>query len=250
LIVNGAAIVPDDDWLTVTETAEETGLSVEHVRQMARDGQLGARRTSAGWLIPAKALSSLRLSGSGRLLAPQTAWRVMRLLAATSEQKAPGRLIADRSARHHVLDLIAKLPDPVSTPGPWRRALASRGDIVRLRAHHGVLSHLTADPHVSIGGSEAMPPEYGLTPGYPVLYVSDDAASEFVRRYRLHPDYAGQVTLVTVPADLAPSAGQPVPAPAAAADLLAEDDPRAAHAAASYLGACVAQARRNGWLPR
>jgi hypothetical protein len=70
----------------------------------------------------------------------------------------------------------------------------------------------------------------------------------------MRDDHEGQVHLVIVPASvppgLAPGRGALVAAPAAASDLLEEDDPRARHAAAIVLRSHLDALRAAGWLDR
>lgn len=258
-------MVAGDQVLSVHEAADCLGVSMERVRQMIYAGQLAARRSSAGWLIPAESVA--QRSGSvhtGRPLAPQTAWAAIAVLAAacvhaspSSEQAVPlAELIPDRRVRHRVLRLLASLPDPVADAGPWRRLLSARGQARRLWAHAGVLDLLAGDSRVSRGGAAgAAPADHdGLTarPGRLELYVSEADAQGLIRQYRMRDDNEGQVHMVIVPAsvppELAPGWGTPAPAPAAASDLLEEDDPRAHHAAAIVLQSHQAALRAAGWL--
>jgi excisionase family DNA binding protein len=259
--------VADRQVVSVHEAADCLGVSMERVRQMIHAGQLAARRSSAGWLIPAESLKER--SGNvyvGRPPAPQTAWSAIAVLDAAmahASESPPGRavpvadLIPDRRVRHRVLRLLASLPDPVADAGPWRRLLSARGQVRRLWAHPGVLDRLAGDPRVSRGGTEAVPVgDDGLTarPGRLELYVAEADAEDLVRQYRMRDDSDGQVHLVIVPSSvppgLAPGGGAPVAAPAAASDLLEEDDPRARHAAAVQLQSCQDALRAAGWLDR
>jgi excisionase family DNA binding protein len=47
----------DMQVLSVHEAADAMGVSMQRVRQLIHDGQIAARRSSAGWLIPADAVS-------------------------------------------------------------------------------------------------------------------------------------------------------------------------------------------------
>lgn len=259
--------VAEQQVLSVHEAADCLGVSMERVRQMIHAGRLAARRSSAGWLIPAESVAER--SGNvyvGRPPAPQTAWSAIAVLDAAmahASKSPPGRavpvaeLIPDRRVRHRVLRLLASLPDPVADAGPWRRLLSARGQVRRLWAHPGVLDRLAGDPRVSRGGAEAVPVgDDGLTarPGRLELYVAEADAGDLIHQYRMRDDSDGQVHLVIVPSSvppgLAPGGGAPVAAPAAASDLLGEDDPRARHAAAVQLQSCQDALRAAGWLDR
>ena len=237
----------DRQVLSVHEAADVLGVSMQRVRQLIGAGQIAAHRSSAGWLIPSDAVADRPKSlHQGRPPAPQTAWCVIALLDAASDlvSRQQGdhsasiiRLVPDRRVRHRVLRLLAGMPDPAVDDKAWRRLLSSRGHARRLWAHPGVLDRLAADPEVSVGGGIAELTEHdGLTArgGQLELYVSEADADEVVRRYRMRDDRTGQVRLMvvplSVPAALAPAGGRPVPALAAAADLLEEEDPRARHA--------------------
>lgn len=262
----------DPQVLTVHEAADSLGVSMTRVRQMIHAGQLPARRSTAGWLIPAEGVAAR--SGNvhpGRQPAPQTAWSAIAVLAAAMayapqsqlEQASPvhcmpiAELLPDRRVRHRILHLLASLPDPVADDGPWRHLLSARGQVRRLWVHPGVLDRLASDSRVSRGGSAAAPtgPD-GLTEGSSrlELYVSEEYAEELISQYRMHDDSDGQVYLVIIPSaishDLAPGGGAPVATPAAASDLLEEGDPRTRYAAASHLRSCLDALRADGWLER
>ncbi len=110
-------------------------------------------------------------------------------------------------------------------------------------AHPGIIERLIHDPLVSEGGAEAIPAKgEGLSQtSKRDLYINEGHYEGLVARYRLRPDVEGQIILHVIPADvpqdLAPRPDEPVPAAAAAADLLEEDDPRASHAAILALSA-------------
>jgi len=84
------------------------------------------------------------------------------------------------------------------------------------------------------------------------LYVGAADEDEPIKGYRLRDDPDGQLVLVVVPgrvpSDLAPAGGQPVPAPAAIADLLEEDDVRARNAALRRLRQFQQDLNEAGWL--
>lgn len=256
----------DYQVLSVHEAADILGISMQRVRQMIHGGQLAARRSSAGWLIPAAEVAerSERLH-RGRPPEPHTAWSVLALLAAAcacvSEDDQPGciesaaQVVPDRKLRSRVLHVLASLPDPVADQTPWRRLLSARGKVHHLWVHPGVLDRLAADPRVSKGGAEAMVSAHdGLTMSAAglELYVHEADADELIRGYRMQEDRNGQVHLIVVPSsvppELAPDRGSPVPTPAAASDLLEEKDPRARYAGAIELRFCLDALRNIGWL--
>jgi hypothetical protein len=118
-----------------------------------------------------------------------------------------------------------------------------------------VCDRLATDPQVSAGGINAMPADReGLTvrPGRLEVYVHEEDTDDLISRYRMREDRGGQVYLISVPSsvppELAPDRGSPVPAPAAAADLLEEKDPRARHAGAIELQSCLNALHTVGWL--
>jgi excisionase family DNA binding protein len=258
--------VADYQVFSVHEAADSLGVSMERVRQMIYAGQLAARRSSAGWLIPADAVAERsRNVYIGRPPEPQTAWSAIALLAAAAMAQAskpsPGDVVPvagvvpDRKLRHRVLRLLASLPDPVNDARPWQRLLSARGRIRHLWVHPGVFDRLARDPKVSRGGAGAvLSGQDGLTvqPGRLELYVSEADAEDLIRQYRMREDRDGQVRLVIVPSSippgLVPGGGDPVAAPAAVSDLLEEDDPRARYAAAVQLHSYQDALRAAGWL--
>jgi hypothetical protein len=241
------------------------GISMQRVRQMIYAGQLGARRSSGGWLIEADAVieRSERLH-RGRPPEPQTAWSAVALLAAASACASEPRsectasaaqVVPDRRLRHRILRKLSSLPDPVDDDAPWRRLLSTRGNARRMWVHPGILDRLATDPKVSAGGIGALPAgQEGLTvrPGRLEVYVHEEDAGDLIRRYRMREDRDGQVCLISVPSsvppELAPDRGSPVPSPAAASDLLEEKDPRARHAGAIELQSCMNALHAVGWL--
>lgn len=78
-----AGRVADQQVLSVHEAADCLGVSMERVRQMIHAGQLAARRSSAGWLIPKESVAERsRNVHAGRPPAAQTAWSAIAVLAA------------------------------------------------------------------------------------------------------------------------------------------------------------------------
>lgn len=257
----------DHQVLSVHEAADTLGVSMERVRQMIHAGQLAARRSSAGWLIPADAVAERsRNVHNGRPPEPRTAWSAIALLAAAMAHASPSssdcamsvaEVVPDRKLRHRVLRLLASMPDPVTDVGPWCRLLSARGQVRQLWVHPGVLDRLAKDPKVSRGGAEAIPAGHdGLTvrPGRLELYVSEAHVDDLINQYRMHEDSEGQVHLVIVPSsippELRPSGSVPVAVPAAASDLLEEGDPRARYAATIQLQSHQDALREAGWLDR
>ena len=240
----------EHDVLSVSEAAERLGVSSQRVRQLIKAGRLPARRSSAGWFVSGQAVADRAGSAlHGRPASPRTAWAVLDLLAAAVAPSPDGgatgaeasRVISDRRLRHHVLRLLSTIPDPFEDVGRWRLLLASRGPARCMWAHPGVLARLKDDPRISVGGAEAaIPAGDGLSGTSRLdLYVGEADLGHVIADYRLRPDADGQVTMHIVPAsvppDLVPPCGAPVPAAAAAADLLEEDDARAADAALRQL---------------
>ena len=128
----------DYQVVSVHEAADSLGVSMERVRQMIHAGQLAARRSSAGWLIPADAVAERsRNVYVGRPPEPQTAWSAIALLAAAAMAQAskptPGDVVSvaevvpDRKLRHRVLHLLASMPDPKPAAVHVERAIVTGG---------------------------------------------------------------------------------------------------------------------------
>jgi hypothetical protein len=153
--------------------------------------------------------------------------------------------VSDPRLRYHAMHVLKAMPDPADNPERWRALLASRARVERMWAHPGLMSRLIEDPQVSVGGDLAAARiGEGLSEtGVRDLYLAEQDAERVVARYRLHPDPDGQVILHVVPSsvpeDLIAVSGGLVPAAAAAADLLDEDDPRAQRSARRQLGAML-----------
>jgi hypothetical protein len=138
--------------------------------------------------------------------------------------------------------LLYGMPAPSDDTGRWGALLAPRASAVRMWAHPGVVQRLAPDPQVGVGGSEAAATLDESLSGTAKrdFYVQEADFEHVVSRYRLHPDPDGQVVMhvipASVPAELAARHGRCVPAAAAAADLLEDNDPRARRAAIAQLG--------------
>lgn len=225
--------------LSTAEAAAALGVSRERIRQLAASGALRARRSSAGWLIPADAVAERSGAHPGRPVSPRTAWAVLRVLDELRSESIP-----DRRLRHRARELVRALPDPVDNPSAaWRRVLAPRAQPERFWAHPGVLDELAADGRLSVGGSTAIQERAGLSDAaIRTYYVGRGDLDAAVGDYALRVDVEGELLLEIVPPGahdaLVPKPGEPVAAPVAAADLLEEADPRAQAAGARVLRAC------------
>ncbi len=237
------------DVLSVREAAAQLGISSQRVRQLINTGSLPARRSSAGWLISAGAVADRNGSARvGRPVSPRTAWAALCMLSSALEPdlaEPPACAIRDRRLRHHVRQLLSAMPDPADDLGRWRLLLASRGRAERMWAHPGLLSRLSDDERVGVGGDRAAAHVgEGLSKvQVSDVYVAEPDVEELVADYRLRPDPDGQVRLHVVPESVPPElipgpAGLVHPA-AAAADLLDENDPRARRLAVLQLRAML-----------
>lgn len=236
------------DVLTVREAAAQLGVSGQRVRQLIGAGSLPARRSSAGWLIRADDIADRNRRARGRPASPRTAWAVLCLLSSALEPEAaeaPPSAVPDSRLRYHAGQVLKAMPDPADDPRRWRALLASRGRAERMWAHPGLVSRLVEDPQVSEGGDRAaVRIGEGLSQAaVRDVYVAESNAERIVESYRLRPDAEGQIMLHVVPSsvpkDLIAMRGGPVPAAAAAADLLDEDDPRARRSALHQLHAML-----------
>lgn len=237
------------DVLSVREAASQLGISSQRVRQLISAGTLPARRSSAGWLVRADAIAGReQRARPGRPVSPRTAWAALWMLSAALEPDPAAPDVGvkpDRRLRHHVLRLLSAMPDPADDPGRWRLLLASRGHRERMWAHPGLLPRLIDDPQVTLGGSTAAARAGDGLSDIPErdLYVDEGDARQVIARYRLRPDPDGQVRLHVVPAsvprELSPGHAQRMPAAAAAADMLDEEDPRARRSAQLQLRAML-----------
>jgi len=157
--------------------------------------------------------------------------------------EAPPCVVSDPRLRYHAMQVLKAMPDPAGNPARWRALLASRSRVERMWAHPGLVSRLIEDPQVSEGGGRAAARiGEGLSEtGVRDVYVADEHAERIIASYRLRPDPDGQVMLHVVPSsvpqDLMAARSGVVPAAAAAADLLDEDDPRARRSALRQLSA-------------
>lgn len=248
--------------LSVREAADLLGVSPQRVRQLIKDGRLSARRSTGGWLVPEAAVRR-RLGdvAIGRPAESTTVWAVIRVLVEARLEVSDGvasqvpRVLSDRRSRHRVLRLMARLPDPVADPAPWMRLLSGRGGARRVWAHPGALGRLAAERRVSVGGDPAAAiAGVNLIGGPPVrfLYVRPGDVDGLVHDYRLRDHDEGNIVLIVVPDDvraaLGPTPGEPVPGPAAAGDLIEEDDPRARDAGLHLLREFWQAVYRRGWL--
>jgi excisionase family DNA binding protein len=234
------------DVLTVREAAAQLGVSGQRVRQLISAGSLPARRSSSGWLIGAGDIAGRAHRPRGRPASPRTAWAVLCMLSSAIEREAAEAhpcVVSDPRLRYHAMQVLKAMPDPTDNPERWRALLASRARVERMWAHPGLMSGLIEDPQVSAGGDLAAARiGEGLSEtGVRDLYVAEQNAKRIVASYRLCPDPDGQVMLHVVASSVHLIAGRGglVPAAAAAADLLDENDPRARRSALRQLHAML-----------
>jgi excisionase family DNA binding protein len=244
------------DVLTVREAAARLGVSGQRVRQLISAGSLRARRSSSGWLIEADDIAAWTRRAHGRPPSPRTVWAVLCTLSSVAGPEQ-GNLcaITDPRLRYRAKLVLKSMPDPAEDPGRWRALLAPRGRAERMWVHPGLIPKLTGDPQVCAGGSIAAAHiGEGLSETrVRDLYVAEHEAEHVAARYRMRPDPNGQVILHVVPSSVAGTlitlGGGLIPAAAATADLLDEDDPRARRAAVRQLRAMF-RALTDEYQPR
>lgn len=109
-----------------------------------------------------------------------------------------------------------------------------------VRAHPGILSHLSADPRVVIGGAEQAV-HAGLNllaiAAVPEAYTREDDWPALVREFGLFPGSAEPNLVVRIPRALWPFDGVEAGPATPAADLVEADEPRAQAAGAAWLNA-------------
>ena len=235
------------DVLTVREAAAQLGISGQRVRQLISAGSLPARRSSSGWLIRADDVAGRGCRAPGRPASPRTAWAVLCMLSSAIEPDAAQAhpCVSDPRLRYHAMHVLRAMPDPADDPGRWRALLSSRSRVERMWVHPGLMSRLIEDPQVNAGGdlAAARIGEGLSATGIRDLYVTEQDTERIAASYRLRPDPDGQVILHVVPSsvpeNLIAVRDGLVPAAAAAADLLDEDDPRARRSALRQLRAML-----------
>src|SRR5262249_38415584 len=190
--------------LTVSEAAQELGTSMRRVRQLIEAGELGGRRTAAGWLISADDVAA-RSAKVGRPVSAPTAWTAALLL---DEQKPE----VDRRLPHRARRLLSQLPEPTDSPKAWTQFFARRAERRPMWAHSGTLEALSTDRKASLGGAAAIGLGAGdrMGSGIVDVYVTAELADRMIKRYALEPDPAGRVVLHLIdnelPSQLTPTA--------------------------------------------
>lgn len=66
-------MIISEEWLTVTEAAQESGYHPERIRELIREGKINARKFGSVWAIHKISLSEYKVKtqGSGRKRGPK-----------------------------------------------------------------------------------------------------------------------------------------------------------------------------------
>ena len=242
------------DFYSIEEAARMMRLHPAHVRRLAREGQIPARKIGERWIVDGDALRQrdLLVPSPGRAVSPEMSWDILTFVdcrlqpCASSDSGLLVQRSADRRARHRLRRLLAKAPATAT----WAYWLRRRARAQRVWVHPGVIPRLAKDPRLHPGGESAYeaagPGSARATASEHVFYVSEADAADVLHDYRGRQDFGGSVQLMIIPTaiagqlNLAP--GAVVPAAVALVDLVASPDARQRRLAADLLESAIAEA--------
>lgn len=190
--------------LTVGEAAERLGVSDRHVRRLAEEGDMPARRLGESWFIDERALTRRvrRAPGTGRTWAPQTAWAAVDLLTGGN-----GRALLDQPRISRLRSRLRTLTAP-----EMHRLAENRAQPHRFHASPRARVKL-ADVLVASGVSaleqQDLARRFGLAPVEGSQRVEGYLLGDFEAlqsRLRLDPSAEGEVVIRHVPVHVDPSA--------------------------------------------
>ena len=243
------------------EAAGLVKLHPAHLRRLARDGMIAARKVGAQWVLDDSALRQCDSAGrsAGRAVSPGTSWALLELVShgldAGGSDPSPNLAarLADRRERYRLRRLLFGAP----AIEQWAFWLRRRATPKRNWVHPGVIERLSADSRLHPGGGPATvlagSGSQAQSPAEQVLYVSEADVAGVLNDFRGRPDFGGAVQLMVVPADIAGllnlGPGAPVPSAVALVDLLASHDARQRHLAAEILQGAAGRAKAEAIRP-
>jgi hypothetical protein len=225
-------------WISVTEAAEELGVSPVVVRHRLSHGQLVGRRAGRQWLVDVQSLEDLKRNrpAPGRPMSPNVAWSV--LLAASGDRAGAREAVDDDRYFYRALKwpLQHSLADD-------RSRLRLRAEAERFHAHPAELRRIADRPDVVRTGVAAGG-QAGLVGGPRALEVYAPASHrrQLVEDHALEPG-DGQLLVRWAPDSLwglldRDGDGE-APRAAVLLDLLETRDPRARREARRALAQLV-----------
>jgi excisionase family DNA binding protein len=211
--------------LSVREAARRLGLSEQRVRALLQTGRLKGHKVGWTWVVHADSALG-RSRPQGRPLSALNAWGLLALLAGDRvkwlDPSIRSRL--RRRIRDQEIVRVLRESEPRSQVYRWR---VLRGDLEKLASDFPLVPS-------------------GLTAGYPDLdlvsvgeeldaYVDEKQVDKIERRFRPDRSEDQPNLILRVPSHPWILSFNRAPLPVVAADLLENDDPRVARAAARIL---------------
>lgn len=240
-----------DQWLSVAQAATRLSVSERRVRQLLASGELSSAEVAGRQVLTVDSVRRREAERPppGRPLSPDLAWAALGALNAVAEV-GPARALRAAAPDRRVRWRLVRLFEAERQPSEWSALLRRRARSQRYYAHPALLCELLADRRVSPGrAGAAAAAGFDVAGGDdPFAYVSSEQLGQLVDDYGLEPDPHGTVELrVYAPqaADRVLVPGQPVPAGAAAADLLDSADARLRAAGSRWLQEALEALRRG-----
>ena len=232
---------------SIEEAAGMVKMHPAHLRRMAREGMIPARKVGAQWVLDENSLRQCDPAGrsAGRAVSPGMSWALLELVShgldAGGSDPSPNLTarLADRRERYRLRRLLFGAP----AIEQWAFWLRRRATPKRVWVHPGVIERLSADPRIHHGGGPATvlagSGSGAQSPAEQIFYVGEADVAGVLNDFRGRPDVGGAVQLMVVPSEIAGllnlGPGAPVPGAVALVDLLASHDARQRHLAAEIL---------------
>lgn len=210
---------------SVAQYAEEAGISVRRVRQLAEIGKIDAEKVGSSWIIQGPILVQPRgAHEGGRPLSEQSAWETALMLDGYA-------ISAHRPAR--VRERIERLRNDPKLRNSLNAWLSARAQVKHFKVQPADLKDVRSDRRLHATGVSH--PESGLLQAQEYeAYVLRSDFSPVVEEYMLMPSHSRQAN-VTLRVINLPKFPRAVPRLLIAADLIDRQGPRELSAAREIL---------------
>lgn len=214
--------------LSVSQAAQELGISPQRIRALVHSGRFQADRVGGNWIVHGESLELPRRRSPGRPLAASNAWALLALINGDSPDWVhPSVRSRLRRKLHDSEWLIQALSysEPRAQLNRWR-VLPS--DLPKISSSYALVkSGLSAADRAL----DVFPDDDGALDAY----VGPDVLAQIGRRFRPLDSSPSANVILRVPSDPWPlKFAQRVPPAVVAADLLSDADSRVGRAARSF----------------
>jgi hypothetical protein len=212
------------DLIPAVDAAERLGVSQTRVRAMVKAGLLDGQKVGGRWFVGLDGIRRRERWGAvdGRQLQPENAWGVLALGSGARPTWIPNddvRRLAQMLDERGLLGLAPRMGQRATTH--------------HFYGHPGVLQALATAPEVRLTGvSAAQENDIGIVGGREVdAYIAASALESIVTRFALEPRRApGNVSLRTLPPEIAHVTDAPTPRAAVALDIAEATESRSLEA--------------------